>query len=304
MLKAPLWATSRLMAAPAPIQRYPPTAAANVPLSNASWKTGVPCDGLGVGVGIGSGVGSGVGVVACSGWVTLTFARPFLPLARAVTSASPGFRAATTPFGETDTTSGLELSHTTATAAVASIRRLSPVTSVADVTLSPSTSSICVDGAVTASPHPGATDMTARTNACFTKELRTAIDSPLTSWCGKTSGVAAALRHASARALRRSAQGEGVHDRGSSLGLGKRKQAASHESRSGNRFAGGPANVAGEPAVVPWLCVTAFRRLCSEQRVVLGAARSGPFPWTGPRPLERAPVRTRDIPRARARRWP
>ena len=33
------------------------------------------------------------------------------------------------------------------------------------------------------------------------------------------------------------------------------------------QLAGGPADVAN--AVVPWLCVTAFRRFCSEQRVVL-----------------------------------
>jgi hypothetical protein len=30
-------------------------------------------------------------------------------------------------------------------------------------------------------------------------------------------------------------------------------------------FAGGSADVATRVAVVPWLCVTAFRRLCSEQ---------------------------------------
>jgi len=34
------------------------------------------------------------------------------------------------------------------------------------------------------------------------------------------------------------------------------------------RFAGGPADVAirSRIAVVPWLCVTVFRRFCSEQR--------------------------------------
>src|SRR5437870_11686382 len=32
-------------------------------------------------------------------------------------------------------------------------------------------------------------------------------------------------------------------------------------------FAGGPADLATKVAVVPWLCVTAFRRLCSEQRL-------------------------------------
>lgn len=34
-----------------------------------------------------------------------------------------------------------------------------------------------------------------------------------------------------------------------------------------SRLAGGPADVA-RSAVVPWLCVTAFRRVCSEQRYV------------------------------------
>jgi len=31
-------------------------------------------------------------------------------------------------------------------------------------------------------------------------------------------------------------------------------------------FAGGPADVATYVALVPWLCDTAFRRFCSEQR--------------------------------------
>jgi hypothetical protein len=38
--------------------------------------------------------------------------------------------------------------------------------------------------------------------------------------------------------------------------------AASEGSRP---LAGGPADVARVLAVVPWLCVTVFRRLCSEQ---------------------------------------
>jgi len=41
------------------------------------------------------------------------------------------------------------------------------------------------------------------------------------------------------------------------------------ERRKGRQrsFAGGPASSGGSwPAVAPWLCVTAFRRLCSEQR--------------------------------------
>jgi len=32
-------------------------------------------------------------------------------------------------------------------------------------------------------------------------------------------------------------------------------------------FAGGPADVATYVALVPWLCGTVFRRLCSEQRI-------------------------------------
>src|SRR2546428_7882103 len=33
------------------------------------------------------------------------------------------------------------------------------------------------------------------------------------------------------------------------------------------RFAGGPADMATRVALVPWLCVAVFRRLCSEQRL-------------------------------------
>ena len=46
------------------------------------------------------------------------------------------------------------------------------------------------------------------------------------------------------------------------LPLGWRSRAA----RIRVRIAGGPAGVALCTAVAPWLCVTAFRRLCSEQR--------------------------------------
>src|ERR1700756_4822321 len=63
-------------------------------------------------------------------------------------------------------------------------------------------------------------------------------------------------------------------------GLGRRsfpvaKERAASLDRIG-QLAGGPADVAN--AVVPWLCVTAFRRLCSEQR----AAVIGPYA-TAPR---------------------
>jgi len=37
-------------------------------------------------------------------------------------------------------------------------------------------------------------------------------------------------------------------------------------------IAGGPADVASDLAVVPWLCVTAFRRFCSEQRLLQTAS--------------------------------
>jgi hypothetical protein len=93
----------------------------------------------------------------------------------------------------------------------------------------------------------------------------------------------------------------GVHDRGSGLGLKKTTTGRQPRVPDGKRVAGGPANVAGDPALVPWLCVTAFRRLCSEQRLILGAARSDPFPGIEPRPHERAPVRTWKCPLAWAR---
>src|SRR5438309_11978342 len=41
-------------------------------------------------------------------------------------------------------------------------------------------------------------------------------------------------------------------------------------------FAGGPADLATRVAVVPWLCVTVFRRLCSEQRNLFSAASPRP----------------------------
>src|SRR6266446_3686095 len=44
-----------------------------------------------------------------------------------------------------------------------------------------------------------------------------------------------------------------------------------HPKRTGRQVrrevdAGGPAGVSARAAVAPWLCVTAFRRFCSEQR--------------------------------------
>src|SRR2546427_9385241 len=44
------------------------------------------------------------------------------------------------------------------------------------------------------------------------------------------------------------------------------------------RFAGGPADLATRVAVVPWLCVTVFRRLCSEQHELFlrGLAAAAP----------------------------
>src|SRR5438067_1020649 len=41
-------------------------------------------------------------------------------------------------------------------------------------------------------------------------------------------------------------------------------------------IAGGPASVADETALAPWLCVTAFRRLCSEQRARAETKTTGP----------------------------
>jgi len=38
------------------------------------------------------------------------------------------------------------------------------------------------------------------------------------------------------------------------------------EKRPPRSFAGGTASVAEWSAVAPWLCVTVYRRFCSEQR--------------------------------------
>jgi hypothetical protein len=40
-------------------------------------------------------------------------------------------------------------------------------------------------------------------------------------------------------------------------------------------FAGGPADIATGVAGVPWLCVTVFRRLCSESACSLLASAAG-----------------------------
>src|SRR3989454_9865140 len=45
-------------------------------------------------------------------------------------------------------------------------------------------------------------------------------------------------------------------------GYKKKPPASTH-----GRFAGGPADMATRVALVPWLCVAVFRRLCSEQRL-------------------------------------
>jgi len=47
--------------------------------------------------------------------------------------------------------------------------------------------------------------------------------------------------------------------------VGNRKGRRELEESLG--FAGGPADVATYVALVPWLCDTVFRRLCSEQRI-------------------------------------
>jgi hypothetical protein len=48
-----------------------------------------------------------------------------------------------------------------------------------------------------------------------------------------------------------------------SAGLGNKKTAAAPTIVG---FAGGSAGIADSSAKAPWLCVTVFRRLCSEQR--------------------------------------
>src|SRR6266545_434487 len=55
-----------------------------------------------------------------------------------------------------------------------------------------------------------------------------------------------------------------VHERhGSTLRSGQKETGRQPSIRC--RSAGGPADIGGETALVPWLCVTTFRRLCSEQ---------------------------------------